>query len=319
VQAILGKDIIEAAKLLADGKLVAIPTETVYGLAANALDQQAVAGIFEAKKRPFFDPLIVHIAGIGEIGKYASSIPAPARKLAEALWPGPLTLLLPKKTLIPDIVTAGLNTVGLRVPAHSLTLELLASLPFPLAAPSANPFGYISPTTAHHVADQLGNAIPYILDGGSAKVGIESTIAGFEGDSIIIYRLGGISLEILEEITGSRVQLRLDSSSNPQSPGQLTSHYAPQKPFLLGSLPELIEKNQGRRIALISFSNRYSDPGIVNQWRLSPSGSMVEAACNLFSILREADKSDSDIILAEPVPAQGIGLAINDRLRRAAA
>lgn len=319
MRAVTGKDISEASKLLEEGNLVAIPTETVYGLAANALDPRAVARIFEAKKRPFFDPLIVHISGIGEIEKYASSIPASARKLAEALWPGPLTLLLPKKTLIPDIVTAGLNTVGLRVPAHPLTLQLLESLPFPLAAPSANPFGYISPTTARHVADQLGNSIPYILDGGPAKVGIESTIAGFEGKNIVIYRLGGISLETLEEISGARVQLRLDSSSNPQAPGQLTSHYSPQKPFLLGPLSELIEKNQGRRIALISFSDRYSDPGIVNQWQLSPSGSIVEAACNLFSILRDADKSDSDIILAEPVPAQGIGLAINDRLRRAAA
>jgi L-threonylcarbamoyladenylate synthase len=319
LEAVTGTEIHEAARLLSEGSLVAIPTETVYGLAANALDPKAVAGIFEVKKRPFFDPLIVHISDIGQIEKYASSIPEPALKLADALWPGPLTLLLPKKALIPDIVTAGLNTMGLRVPAHPLTLELLSYLPFPLAAPSANPFGYISPTTALHVADQLGNSISYILDGGPCKVGIESTIAGFEGDTITIHRLGGISLETLEEISGTHVQLRLDASSNPASPGQLATHYAPQKPFLLGVLPELIKQNAGKRIALISFSEPHSHPAIVRQWQLSPASSLTEAACNLFSVLRKADKSDSEIILAEPVPSHGIGLAINDRLRRAAA
>lgn len=319
MEAEIGTDIEAAAGLLAKGSLVAIPTETVYGLAANALDPLAVAQIFSVKKRPFFDPLIVHISGLDQLEKYAASVPESAIKLAESLWPGPLTLLLQKKQVIPDIVTAGLSTVGLRVPAHPLTLNLLNSLPFPLAAPSANPFGYISPTTATHVADQLGSAIPYILDGGPARVGIESTIAGFENGEITIHRLGGISLETLEEIAGARVRLRLDAASNPASPGQLSSHYAPQKPFRLGSLPELIDENKGKRIALISFNDAYSHPSIIKQWQLSPAGSIAEAACNLFYILREADKSGSDIILAEPVPAQGIGLAINDRLRRAAA
>lgn len=238
LSAVTGEDVQQAAILLKEGKLVAIPTETVYGLAANALDPHAVTQIFAAKKRPFFDPLIVHISGISEVEKYAVSIPGTALKLARALWPGPLTLLLPKKEIIPDIVTSGLDTVGLRVPAHPLTLALLKNLPFPLAAPSANPFGYISPTTAQHVADQLGDSISYILDGGPSTVGIESTIVGFEGEDIIVHRLGGTSLEALEEITGTEVQLRLNNSSHPVAPGQLTSHYAPQKPFMLGSLPE---------------------------------------------------------------------------------
>jgi L-threonylcarbamoyladenylate synthase len=315
----IGNDVVKAAWLLQTGNIVAIPTETVYGLAANALNPIAVSRIFETKRRPFFDPLIVHIHSINQAEKYAVEIPAAARKLAEAIWPGPLTLLLPKKPVIPDITTSGLDTVGLRIPAHPLTLELLRSLPFPLAAPSANPFGYISPTTAHHVADQLGDHVAYILDGGPSVVGVESTIVGFEDDKIIVTRLGGTTLEELEEITGREVELRLNSSSQPASPGQLTSHYSPKKPFFLGAVDDLLQEFRDSKTALITFRDRYSHPSIVAHWQLSPSGSLNEAAANLFDILRGADKSTADVIIAEPVPSQGLGMAINDRLRRAAA
>src|SRR5882672_5472348 len=202
----IGKDIAKAATLLRQGKLVAIPTETVYGLAGNALNVEAVTRIFAAKNRPYFDPLIVHVPYPSSAGEYAERIPGKALDLMEQFWPGPLTVLLSKKNIVPDLVTAGLDRVGLRCPDHPMTLALLQSLPFPLAAPSANPFGYVSPTSPHHVNDQLGNEIEYILDGGECKVGVESTIVGFEDDTPTIYRLGGLQVEAIESITG-RVQL----------------------------------------------------------------------------------------------------------------
>ena len=188
----IGKDIEKSAALLASGELVAIPTETVYGLAGNALDEKAVVQIFKSKNRPRFDPLIVHVAGIDQVYNYVESIPEELKALAEAFWPGPLTLLLTKKSIIPDLVTSGLGKVGVRVPNHALTLSLLERLDFPLAAPSANPFGYISPTSASHVQDHLGDKLAYILDGGHCEVGLESTIVGMEEGQVIIYRLGVI-------------------------------------------------------------------------------------------------------------------------------
>lgn len=186
----IGQDLDKALQLLESGELVAIPTETVYGLAANALNSRAVAKIFEAKNRPSFDPLIVHVASLQHAKKYTTGFPLQAEALARRFWPGPLTLLLPKTSDVPDIVTAGLDRVGLRCPAHPLTISLLAHASFPLAAPSANPFGYISPTTSQHVQDQLGNSVSYIIDGGPSRVGIESTIVGWEDNEPIIYRLG---------------------------------------------------------------------------------------------------------------------------------
>lgn len=313
-----GKDIGYAARLLTQGEVVAIPTETVYGLAANALDPGAAARIFEVKERPFFDPLIVHIPGIEAMEKYAAAIPDVAFRLAQAFWPGPLTLLLTKKSLIPDIVTAGLPTVGLRVPGHPLTLELLGAIPFPLAAPSANPFGYISPTSAEHVTQQLGKKIPYIIDGGAAAVGIESTIIGFEGSEAVVYRPGGAAVEDIEKVTG-RLRLRVAQWAHPLAPGQLQSHYAPRKPLMLGNLEDLLDMHKHRQVALISFSQKISHPSIVAQWQLSAGGNMREAAWRLFAVMRKADQSPAEIILAEPVPAEGLGHAINDRLLRAAA
>jgi L-threonylcarbamoyladenylate synthase len=311
----IGKDIERAKRILEEGNLVAIPTETVYGLAANALDAKAVTKIFTAKKRPYFDPLIVHVASTEEVHRYASNVPATAKELMNRFWPGPLTLLLPKKEIIPDLVTSGLDRVGLRCPNHPLTLELLRSLSFPLAAPSANPFGYISPTQPQHVQDQLGDEVDYILDGGPSTVGIESTIVGFENDTTVIYRVGGLSVEQVEEVTG-KAEVKI-SSSNPQAPGQLISHYAPRKPLVLGDLKLVLEEYATRKVAVLSFSKKLAAENIVKQLMLSPSGSLEEAAQNLFASMRTLDASDAEIILAEPVPDVGLGRAINDRLKRA--
>lgn len=311
-----GTDIEKAKQLLAANELVAIPTETVYGLAANALQPEAVIKIFEAKQRPFFDPLIVHISDIAQLEKFARNIPPLAYQLAEKFWPGPLTLVLPKQNIIPDMVTSGLDTVGIRCPAHPLTHQLLSITGFPLAAPSANPFGYVSPTTAAHVNDQLGNVIPYILDGGPCEVGVESTILGFENDKPVIYRLGGLSIEEIESVSG-RVSVSLNTSSNPQAPGQLNSHYAPAKPLYIGDIDHLLRQYKDHEAGIIAFSKSYQSGNIIRQWILSPSGSLHEAAQKLFSALREADRTAIDVLLAEKFPEEGLGRAINDRLQRA--
>jgi L-threonylcarbamoyladenylate synthase len=310
-----GKDINKAKALLEQGAVVAIPTETVYGLAANALNDLAVAEIFRVKNRPAFDPLIVHVPDINSARKYVTHIPDGAVALAEKFWPGPLTLILRKKDIVPDIVTSGLDTVGVRCPDHPLTRALLEGINFPLAAPSANPFGYVSPTTAAHVDAQLGHQIPYILDGGPCTVGIESTIVGFEGDRGVVYRMGGLSIEAVEEIIGP-VETRAYSTSNPVAPGQLKSHYAPRARVILGTMPELMQKFPAHTSGLLTFQTDFNSP---YQFILSPSGSMTEAARNLFLALREFDSMGVDVILAELLPDVGLGRAINDRLRRAAA
>ncbi|MEM6344188.1 MAG: L-threonylcarbamoyladenylate synthase [Bacteroidota bacterium] len=312
----IGKDVVKAARVLKAGGLVAIPTETVYGLAANAFDPQAVVGIYEAKQRPSFNPLIMHTDSLTKLRTWVEELPPLANALAERFWPGPLTLLLPRKTLVPDIVTAGLPRVGVRIPQNPLTLSLLTQLAFPLAAPSANPFGYISPTTAEHVAQQLGEKVDYILDGGPAQVGIESTIVGFESDgSPTLYRLGGIALEAIEAISGPLKRFTL--SENPQTSGMLKSHYAPRVALHLGNLEELIAEFGTQNVAILSFREAVKGIERSLQRQLSPSGSLNEAAQNLFASLRELDQLPVQYILAEEVPAQGIGLAINDRLQRA--
>ncbi len=318
--AIIGKDIDEARQALESGKLVGIPTETVYGLAANALDPEAVASIFTAKNRPSFDPLIVHAASLSQVRKLVTAIPEKALKLANTFWPGPLTLLLPKKELIPDIVTAGMPEAAFRIPDNPITLALLEALPFPLVAPSANPFGYISPTTADHVNDQLGKVVTYILDGGPCKVGLESTIVGFSEDGPVIYRAGGLTREQIEESIGPVRQMS-HSSSNPKAPGMLKSHYAPRTKIVLGDIQDLASKHSGN-IGILVFSE---DNSTLNSSGdrviriLSPNGDIKEAAQNLFKYLRELDAMGLDTILAEEVPNTGLGKAINDRLRRAAA
>lgn len=312
--AVLSQNIKEAIRILSEGGLVAIPTETVYGLAGNALDVSAVLSIFEAKRRPSFDPLIIHSTQ-DKIFSWVKDVPEKAQRLAEACWSGPLTLVLPKADCIPFEVTSGLETVGVRVPDHPLTLALLQEIDFPLAAPSANPFGYISPTTAQHVQDQLGDAIPMILDGGSCEVGIESTIVGFESGEPCIYRLGGISVEAIEAIIGP-VQVKVNMASNPRAPGQLKSHYAPQKPLLLKEQIDIEEDNPDT--AYLLFSEPVSGVPEGRQFFLSDKGDLFVAAARLYAQLRALDQSQYKRIIAQLLPESGLGRAINDRLQRAA-
>jgi L-threonylcarbamoyladenylate synthase len=311
--AAIGKDILKAAQLLEQGKLVAIPTETVYGLAANALDTTAVAGIFRAKNRPTFDPLIIHTYSIEKAKEYVTKFPGELEKLAKVYWPGPLTLLLPKKNVIPDLVTSGLYNVAVRIPDHPLTLQLLKELNFPLAAPSANPFGYISPTRPEHVNKQLGNEVDYILDGGACEVGIESTIVGIEEGKVCVYRLGGLSMEQVEKIAG-KVELKINSSGDPTAPGQLKSHYSPIKKIVIGNVDELL--TQYENPGVLSFGDKTYD---VYTYELSRNADLTEAAANLFAGLRALDESRAEVILTDYLPEIGLGIAINDRLKRAAA
>ncbi len=313
----IGNDINKAGELLKKGECVGIPTETVYGLAANALNVNACLKIFKIKERPSFDPLIVHVSGIDDIEKYVEELPEKARILFEHFSPGPLTIVLKKKALIPDIVTSGLDSVGIRIPNHPLTLELLKNIRFPIAAPSANPFGYISPTTAIHVNNQLGSKINYILDGGNCNVGIESTIIGFNGNKPCVLRLGGLSLEKIEAVIG-KVNFSLNENSNPKAPGQMDTHYAPRKNLYLLPREEFLSKIEYSTDKLfIAFTKECQKVNKGNVLMLSENEDLDEAAYNLFSVLRKADESTSAEIIAELVPDNGLGLAINDRLRRA--
>ena len=314
MRATISTSVPDATEFLNRGMLVAIPTETVYGLAANALNADAVVSIFETKNRPHFDPLIVHVAGIEQVHEVASHIPSHARTLMEALWPGPLTIVLRKRDCIPHIVTSGLDTVGVRMPNHPLALDFLRALDFPLAAPSANPFGYISPTTALHVAEQLGDRIPYILDGGECSVGVESTIIDCSCETPTILRLGGTSVETIEEIIGP-VHVNAISTSSPNAPGMLHSHYAPRKPMRVGNIHELLH-NHGTDVSILSFKDSFHN---YRNIRLSETGDLHEAARNLFSAMRKLDADHHSIILAEFVPDYGLGRAINDRMKRASA
>lgn len=319
----IGNDIKIAAGLLRKGEVVAIPTETVYGLAANAYNEEAVLKIFQAKQRPAFDPLIVHLHSLDqvkEVVSFSELTRKDMRKEAEALmekfWPGPLTLVLPRSARVPDLVTSGLATVAVRMPAHPMALELLRSLAFPLAAPSANPFGYVSPTTAQHVEDQLGEKIPYILDGGPCTVGVESTIIGWESDEgqWVLYRPGGTPVAEIEAVIGAVGVAK--KQVMPVSPGTLESHYAPRKPVFIGDIKALLKEHAGQCVAVIAFTEKH------DAWRtevLSPTGDPAEAARHLFAALRSLDTSNADVILAEVFPQEGLGAAINDRLRRASA
>lgn len=314
----IGTDLQAAISFLEKGDVVGIPTETVYGLAGNALNPDAALRIFSVKNRPSFDPLIVHTDSLEKAETFVETIPEPAHRLAEAFWPGPLTLVLPRRTVIPDLVTSGLGTVGVRVPDHPLTLALLRRLAFPLAAPSANPFGYISPTTARHVADQLGEQIPYVLDGGPCNVGLESTIVGFEADGPVVYRLGGLPLERLEAVVGP-LAVRSHSTSNPQAPGMLSSHYAPRKPFRLMPVAEALRTVPAQHVGALRYREPLPEISLENQFVLAPMGEPAEAAKNLFAALRWLDGLDVDVIVGELLPETGLGRAVNDRLRRASA
>jgi L-threonylcarbamoyladenylate synthase len=310
----IGTDLNKAVELLSSDELVAIPTETVYGLAGNALSEKAVSKIYAAKNRPSFNPLILHVKNIDEINRYAEA-DMHSLIIAKILMPGPITLLLPKKANVPDITTAGSNKVAIRIPNHPLTLDLLHQIDFPLAAPSANPSGYISPTTANHVFEGLNRKIEYILDGGPTSIGLESTICEVKGDHIVMHRAGGISANQLTDLTGLAIKYASHQSA-PQTSGQLKSHYAPNTPLFRGHIEQLIQEHDGKKIAIISLSNDYKGDNI-NCFCLSSKGDLGEAANQLFATLRKIDLGNYDVILAEVFPESGIGIAINDRIERA--
>ncbi len=317
MKADIGQNIDTAKEFLDKAGLVGIPTETVYGLAANALDKHAVLRIFEAKNRPKFDPLIIHIADIEELGKYAFAENT-LMDIASKVWPGPLTLLLNRKEIVPDIVTSGLEKVAIRIPNHPLTLDLLKSIDYPLAAPSANPFGYISPTRASHVFDQLGEKIDYILDGGPCSVGLESTIIGMENGLLKIYRNGGLALEEIQKLYSGDIEIVAQSASDPLAPGMLKKHYSPNKIVRnFSDFEKLHQKTDS--IGFMKFSQVSRDISAEKQFVLSKSADLNEASQRLFEGLRYLDKLDIDIIYLENVPNIGLGLAINDRIKRAAA
>ncbi len=307
-----------AADFLRKDDVVAIPTETVYGLAGNAYSEKAIKRIFEVKNRPFFNPLIVHIKAIDELTQIATNIPSAAYKLADAFWPGPLTLVLDKQPSIPELVTGGKKTVAVRIPSHPVALELLGNLEFPLVAPSANPFNYLSPTSAEHVKSQLGDKIPFVLDGGDCAKGVESTIIGFDGEKPVLYRLGAISMEDIEDVIG-HLEVFTKSETSPNAPGMLSKHYSPTTKFCLTeNIEQELANNKGKKIGLLIFQQKIDDDSVAHQEILSDRGSLDEAASNLFSALHKMDKLNLDVILAERFPDKGLGKTINDRLQRAA-
>lgn len=314
-----GRDIEKAAAFLKNNEVVAIPTETVYGLAANALEKSAVLKIFEVKKRPLFNPLIVHIKNIEAIYDYAKEIPDLALKLFEKFSPGPLTVILPKKSLIPDVTTATKNNVALRIPNHPITLELLKLLDFPLAAPSANPFGYISPTSAQHVLNQLDTKIPYILNGGPCESGLESTVVSFIDGKAVLNRLGAISFEELKTVIPN-ISLKNKDSDSPIAPGMLKQHYSPNtKMILCDNLENVIKNNISKNIGIISLSDFIPSVSPEKMIILSQKGDLEEAASKLYAAMHYLDNLNLDCIIIEKMPARGLGLAMNDRLERAAA
>lgn len=314
----ISTDIEEAISLLQAGELVALPTETVYGLAANAFNADAVLKIFAAKNRPHFNPLILHVGNIEQLKNLVEDFPAIAKEILEKYSPGPVTLLLKKKPIVSDLVTAGSEFVAVRIPNHPLTLGLLNRIDFPLAAPSANPFGYVSPTKASHVEQQLGDKLELILDGGECQVGIESTILGFDAGKIIIHRLGNITPEqLMQDFPDWEVIIANNGKERPTAPGQLKSHYAPAKTCYWGNIEELVKQFVNIHIGAIMFQAKTNLIAEDKQIVLAPDGKLETAAKNLFAALREIENLDCDIVLLEEMPNQGIGLAINDRLKRA--
>ena len=310
------KQLEKAAAILRNGGLVAMPTETVYGLAADATNDNAVAGIFAAKGRPKFNPLIVHVSDIEMASSYASFSPL-AEKLAKKFWPGPLTLVLPRREgcNLSLLVSAGLDTVAIRSPAHPVARALLQTVDLPLAAPSANPSGSISPTTAEHVREGLGDKVDMIFDGGACSVGVESTILKVEDDAVVLLRSGGLERGVIEKMIGKPLSTLNRDDGKPLAPGMLTSHYAPSAPLRLNV------KTPNKEEAFLAFG--LSPDKTKHVLNLSKTGDIKEAAANLFAHLRTLDalcqKHELEGIAAAPVPDHGLGEAINDRLKRAAA
>ena len=324
----ISTDRVAAVELLRKGDLVALPTETVYGLATNALNPIAVAKIFEAKERPRFDPLIVHLPN-REWLKRISALPAGDRqlisKLTDKFWPGPFTMVLPKRKLVPDIVTAGLDTVAVRLSAHRVFAEIVGELDEPLAGPSANRFGRVSPTTAQHVLDELDGRIPLIIDAGPTEHGIESTIVAVRDGRIAVLRRGPITHEQLSEFADI---VSVTVTQRISAPGQLPSHYTPTTPLCLIDNAEASPPQKNQRVGLLAWSSAFPSPmssqletrrseAFAAVRNLSDRGDLRDAAANLFRYLRELDALGLDLIVAERVPSRGLGAAIMDRLERA--
>jgi L-threonylcarbamoyladenylate synthase len=303
-----------AAALLRKGGVVAFPTETVYGLGANAFDVRAVARIFDIKRRPEFDPLIVHVLDAAMLATVVADVPSSARVLIERFWPGPLTLILRKHPNIPDLVTAGLDTVAVRMPAHPVARALLERTGLPLAAPSANPFGYLSPTRAEHVARMLGERVDAIVNGGSAEHGVESTIVMLEPRPVLL-RPGAVPIEAIEAAIGP-VARSLEDAGAPLAPGRLPQHYAPHTPIRIVDF-QSVPADARSRAGALGFA--HAPPGYARSIALSEHSSLREAAARLFEVLHELDALDLVRIDVEAVPEDGLGVAIMDRLRRAAA
>lgn len=333
----LARAVDHAVAALSAGEVVALPTETVYGLAADATRPEAVTKIFEAKERPFFDPLIVHLPEQNWLGRIAQQddVFVLVEDLVQTFWPGPLTLVLPRWSIVPDIVTSGLDTVAIRMSAHPVFRDVVRAFGRPVAAPSANRFGRISPTSADDVMKELGGRIPLIVDGGATTHGIESTIVKVEQDRLIILRAGPITREDLEAFASVEIGY---PASTVEAPGQLASHYAPRTPLILEQRPFGLGGDntpEGSELAKISFQSERNDEerrvGVL-AWKrpsfpidcaamevLSESGDLREAAATLFAKMRRLDEAELDFIVAEPVPEVGLGVAIMDRLRKAAA
>ena len=314
VAAELESSVSRAVELLDAGQVVALPTETVYGLAADALNPEAVARIFEAKERPRFDPLIIHLPEQKALDQVSEPETNIVPQLTQTFWPGPLTIVLRKREAIPDIVTGGLETVAVRMSANPIFAKIVGNLGRPIAAPSANRFGQISPTRASHVLDELGGRIPLIVDGGPTQHGIESTIVRIVNGSIEILRRGPITAERLADFA----PIIKRKSTAILAPGQLPSHYAPRAKLVLVDALESFSALSGKRVGALSFRGSTTSDRYWTTAQLSERGDLREAAANLFQRLRQLDRQNPDLIVAELVPEEGIGVAINERLRRAA-
>ncbi len=313
----ISKDISLAVQHLNQNGIIGFPTETVYGLAGNAFETEAIHKIFDVKKRPTFNPLIIHIKGIEDLVHVAQEIPPIAYELANAFWPGPLTFILKKQPHIPNLVTANQDTVAVRVPNHPVAIALLNQLDFTFVAPSANPFSRISPTSAEHVENYFGNQMNMVLDGGECTAGIESTIIGFENNRVVVYRLGALALEEIEKVSGS-VTLFNKKEKKPIAPGMLLKHYAPKTDFIITrNIQEELDWYSGQKIGLLLFDSYLPDFDIDNQIVLSEESDLKIAASKLYDAMHKLDKMNLDLIIAERLPEYGLGVSINDRLERA--
>lgn len=310
------RDSIElGARVIRAGSLVAFPTETVYGLGADVFNEKAVTRIFAVKNRPRFDPLIVHIGSMDQLHLVTESLPGMAQQLIDAFWPGPLTVIVKKHPRIPDLVTAGLPGVGVRMPSGQIARDLIAAANTPIAAPSANSFGSISPTRAEHVHMDLGDLVDLVIDGGPCVVGIESTIISCMDDVPVLLRPGGVPLEDVERVVGEVIVPGKDDCAHA-SPGRFQKHYAPTTPVVLDDPEKYVLS--GKRLGVLAFQSTESDIPFHRVEILSPSGDLSEAAGNLFAALKRLDSSGVDVIIARTFPEEGLGRAINDRLMRAA-